>query len=182
METCNMLNSLLLAIPFFRGDFTAKPVFVSTVLMAVCITAFITWVILMSQLVFMADGKRTRNWFLVWTFLIPYLNILWIPWALISTNGYLKRAQRNYYKVNAYDNAVGVQILSVPLLILYLFWSVIAIIMHKTIVYQMQNIEVLLPIGIVVICILIVALFYLINLSMFVHKVRKFKHTHPGKR
>ncbi|PKN73377.1 MAG: hypothetical protein CVU50_03550 [Candidatus Cloacimonetes bacterium HGW-Cloacimonetes-3] len=177
-----MLKSLLLAIPFFRGDLTAKPVFVSTVILAVCITAFITWVVLMSYLVLMADGKKTRNWYLIWTFLIPYINILWVPWALISSNGFLKRAQQNYYKVNAYESAIGVQILSIPLLILYLFWSVIALILRTTIINQLQNIEMLLPIGIVVICILIVALIYLINLSVFVHKIRKYQHSHHQKR
>ena len=171
-----MLGSLLIAIPFFRGDLTAKPVFTMAIITAVCITALVTWVVLLFNLVHLAEGKKTRNWYITWTFLIPYLNLLWIPWALISSNGFLKRAQLNHYKVNAYDNAIGAQILSVPLLVLYLFWGVIGIILHNNIIRQIHNIEVLLPIGIVVICILIVGLIYLINVSLFVHKMRKHLH------
>jgi amino acid transporter len=168
-----------MTIPFFRGDFTAKPVFVSTLILAVCIAAFITWIVLLYQLIVIAEGKKTPKRFLVWTFLIPYANALWVPWALISSNGYIKKAQENYYKVNAYESAIGTHILSIPLLILYLFWGVIGFIMRKTLVHQLQDIEVLLPIGIVAICILIVALFYLINLSIFVSKMRKHLHSKP---
>ncbi len=171
-----MLTSLLAAIPFFRGDLTAKPVFTMAVICAVCVTALITWIILLLNLIHLAYGRKTRGWYLIWTVFIPYLNLFWVPWALISSNLYLKRAQLNHYKVNAYENAIGAQILSVPLLILYLFWGVIGFILRNNIMRQLHNIEVLLPIGIIVICILIVGLIYLINVSLFVHKMRKYIH------
>ncbi|MDD2228955.1 MAG: hypothetical protein PHY48_06055 [Candidatus Cloacimonetes bacterium] len=174
-----MLSNLMLTVPFFHRELLSKPVLTSLLVMAVSFAAFITWLVLLSQLIVLADGKKSKKRYLVWTFIIPYLNLLWIPWALICSNGCIKKAQENYYKVNVYEAAVGIHILSIPLLILYLFWGVICIIMHKPILNQIKGMEVLLPSGIVIICILIVALFYLINLSIFVTKMRNHLHSKP---
>jgi len=108
--------------------------------------------------------------FIVWSFLIPVLNLLWVPWALITANFCVKKTQERYVSQFLFNSGAGITILSVPLLVLYLFWGTIILITHEYILANMKNFEIVMYSSIVVICFLIVFVSYLVYFSIYVYR------------
>ena len=168
-----MPSNLLLSCPFVQWSTLHTIVTGTTVMVAGAAIVFLIWIALQDQLIVLAKGKKSLHRIIILTFLIPYLNLLWIPWALISSIGYIKSILSKYYKVNALSAGLGAETLAIPLLVLYVFWTTIAYIMWGSlgkIHYQPEDV---MYITVVIVCILIVFAFYLVYLSLFVTKVKK---------
>lgn len=136
-----------------------------------CIIALVQWLVMISILIPLSTEKRNINSFLMWHFFVPGLNLLWIPWALIITNGLLSKVQERYRYINVFNEAEGIKILSFPLLILYLFWSVIMIVSYKHLWLLYSVNELITYLSIIVTSFLIVLGTYLIYVSRLVLKI-----------
>ncbi|HNQ43386.1 MAG TPA: hypothetical protein PKI59_03115, partial [Candidatus Cloacimonadota bacterium] len=79
-----------------------------------------------------------------------------------------------YYRANLYQAAAGIHILSVPLLILILFWSILGFILRNNLMHILQNPEEALYINIIVMSMLILMGFYLAHLLGFILKLRGY--------
>ena len=171
-----MLSHLLLKLPLIHKELFTQALISFGLLVLGSLLSLVIWVLLVSQLIFLAEGKKSLKHYFIWTIIVPFLNLLWVPWAIISTNYLVKKTQDNYFKVNAINSAMGIQILSIPLLILYLFWGVIAFIMRGSLFNLSNYPDSMMYVSVVLSCILIVFGFYLVYLSLFVGKMRKFVH------
>lgn len=135
----------------------------------------ITWISLLYRLISIAEGKKSPQHFLLGSIVIPYLNLLWIPWALIAGNGYVKKAQLRYIHVDTLNPGMGIQILSIPLLVLYLFWTVLILFFHKDLTANLSSYDIALYLGVIIISMMIVVAFYLVYLVLFLNKLRLAK-------
>ncbi len=132
----------------------------------------VIWISLLYRLISIAEGKKSAHHFLLAGIVLPYLNLLWIPWALISANGYIKKAQLSYIHVDTLNSAMGVQILSIPLLMLYIFWTVLILFFRKSLTVNLSSFDIALYLGVIVISLMIVVAFYLVYMVLFLNKIR----------
>lgn len=142
----------------------------------------IVWISLLYQLISNAEGKKSLHHFLLGGILIPYLNLLWIPWALIAGNSYVKKAQLRFIHVDTLNPGMGIQILSIPLLVLYLFWTVLILFFHQGLTANLSSYDIALYLGVIIISVMIVLAFYLVNLVLFLNKLRVAKQAVKGRR
>jgi len=155
-------------ITYLRELLDSHTVIAALVVLAGTLIAVIYWLVTLYQLIALSPNKRNIHKYLIWTIYIPYLNLLWVPWALISANGMVKSVQEQYGNPDSLGTAKGIQILSVPLLILYLFWGTILLLMMHFACDGARSLEMLMYVNVVVVCVLLVFCFYLWNLSAFV--------------
>ncbi|MDY0151549.1 MAG: hypothetical protein RBS43_04685 [Candidatus Cloacimonas sp.] len=174
-----MLQNLAFTCPYLSSELLPKAIVSTVLIFTGSLTALVIWVILLRRLITLADGKNSLKHIIVWLFPIPVLNLLWIPWAIITSNYLVEKIEDKYFKVNAINSAAGVKILSVPLLILYLFWTVLGLIVWSFLPKQLEHYVIALYVGTVLLCILIVFGFYLAYLAVFVDK---FWHLVKNKR
>lgn len=165
-------QNLMFTCPLLAAELDTKTIVAILVVLVGSVIAFISWLLMLSRLITLAEGKKSINHYLMWSFLIPFVNLLWLPWTLIVTNGLILKAQDNFHKINAINTGAAVQILSVPILILYLFWTVLGIIVGRFLPAQMDRYDLILHVSIILTCVLIVLCFYLIYLAFFVHKFK----------
>jgi len=174
------MDLLALQLPVAR-DMVARAYTSLGLLMLGALIVLVSWVILLRQLILIAHGRKSSQKFVVWFFLIPVLNLLWIPWALIASNGYIKKAQLKFIHVDTLLPGLGVQILAIPILVLYLFWGVMVLAFHEGIAANLTHYETVLYLGIILISLFIVFGFYLAYLGMFVHKVKSSRQARPSR-
>jgi hypothetical protein len=164
-----MLNSLVTCL-FFSTDLVPKAIATSLLMLLGSIIVLTAWVILLRRLIILADGSRSIRRYVLWGFLVPGVNLVWIPWAIISGNHLVRKTEDNFINVNAVNHSSGVQILSVPLLLMYLFWTVLGLIVWSFLPKQIEQSVLAMYTGTILISILIVFGVYLVYLAMFVHK------------
>jgi len=174
-----MVMNLLFNCPILMRDISPAEATAASIIIVGSMIAYFSWLYLYLRLCQFAGASKTRVYLCIAAALIPGVNALWVVLALISSVGFVKKAQDNYYRVNTLNSGNGVKILSIPILVLYLFWGVLGIIMHKTIINHYHDFDVMLSVGVIVVCVLIIFLIYLVHLSLFVTKIRHYiKHTH----
>ncbi len=170
-----MVMNLMFSCPILmRGLSPAATTAAWTIIGGVAIAYFV-WLYLYLRLSQYAGASKARLLFCTTAALIPGINALWVPWAFISSVGYVQKAQDNYHRVNVYHSGSGVRILSIPILVLYLFWGVLGFIMRKSILSHYHDFDVMLSVGIIVVCVLIIFLVYLVHLSLLVSKIQHYK-------
>jgi len=174
------MNLLALQLPIAR-DMLARAYTSLSLLTLGSLIVLISWVILLRQLIVIAHGRKSPQQYMVWSFLIPVLNLLWIPWALIASNGYIKKAQLKFIHVDTLLPGLGVQILAIPILVLYLFWGVIVLAFYDGMAANLSHYETVLYLGIILISLFIVFGFYLAYLGMFVHKIKSSRQARPSR-
>ena len=139
--------------------------------------AFLVWLWLLFRLLSLIPGKLSFNKLMLWTFIVPGLNLLWLPWALLSTNHLVKKIDERYSRINLFHSALGIRILSIPLLMLYFLWFGVVAMMWKSLTKNSDPGEMLILTTIVVVCLLIVLMSYLVHLSMFLSRIKDYyKH------
>lgn len=173
-------QNILFTCPILSMELKTKALVVLLAIILGSLVAFAGWLLLISRLITLAEGKKSVKHYLLWGFVVPYLNLLWVPWVLITCNGLVTKIQDKYIRINALQHAAGVQILSVPLLILYLFWTVLGIILWKLMPSQIEHYDYLLYFGTIVISVLIVFSFYLVYLALFVNRFRGLQAKHKA--
>jgi hypothetical protein len=154
-----------------KAMFSRQELIAIIVLVSACLIAMIFWLVLMSRLIALHPERRNPHKYLIWTIYIPYLNLLWIPWALISAHGIIKKVQQSYGDEKSLGTAMGSQILTVPSLVLYLFWGVIITIITRYACFAANKLEIAMYACVAIICVLLVFACYLIYLSAFVHRI-----------
>ncbi len=135
------------------------------------IISLICWLVILSHLIALNPQKRNPYKYLIWSIYLPYLNLLWVPWALISANGIVKKVQDSYGNRSSLSSASAVQIMAIPSLVLYLFWAVIFLMMFQNNCRGAGSFDLAKYSSVVVICVLLVFSCYLIYLASFVHKI-----------
>ncbi len=114
---------------------------------------------------------------MLWTFIIPGLNLLWVPWALLGTNSIVKKIDERYSRMNLFHSSLGIRILSVPILMLYILWFGVAIVLWNSLLHKTDVGLMLVLATIVIVCLLIVLMSYLVHLSIFINRIRDYyKH------
>lgn len=154
-----------------KDTFSQQEIIAVAIMVIGSIIALICWLVLMSRLIALHPKQSNPHKFLIWGIYIPYLNLLWVPWALISANGIVKKVQDSYGNPSSMGSASAVQILAVPSLVLYLFWSVIFGMMIRYSCLGAGSLDLAMYSSVVVVCVLLVFSCYLIYLASFVHKI-----------
>lgn len=114
---------------------------------------------------------------MLWTFIIPGVNLFWVPWALLATNSIVKKIDERYSRMNLFHSSLGIHILSVPILMLYVLWFGVAVVLWNSL-FDKTDVGLMLVLAtIVIICMLIVLMSYLVHLSIFISRIRDYyKH------
>ncbi|GEM_PF-1555061 len=140
----------------------------------VCVVAFVLWFVLLYRLISFLPHKYTLQKVLLWAFLVPALNLLWIPWALLETNELVSRINERYTRLNVFHPSVGMKILSVPLLMLYLLWLGVGVALMNGLLSGADTPEMFILSSIVLVCMLIVLMPYLVHLSVFNARIKDY--------
>lgn len=157
------------------GDTLAKALMSMGLVSGGIILILILWISLLYRIIDISEGQKSWQKFLLATVFIPYLNLLWIPWALIAGNAYIKKVQMKYIHTDTLNPAMGARILSIPLLVLYLFWAVLFCFFHRNITANLSPYDVALYLGVIIFSMLILVGFYLVYLVLLVNKIRIYK-------
>jgi len=165
------MDRLFTCLMCVKAMFSQQELIAIVVLVSACLIAMICWLVLMSRLIALHPERRNPHRFIIWSVFIPYLNLFWIPWALISAQGIIKKVQQSYGDEKTLGTATGSQILTVPSLVLYLFWGVIIAIITRYACFAANKLEIAMYASVAIICVLLVFACYLIYLSAFVHKI-----------
>lgn len=139
-----------------------------------CFLAFVIWLLLLSRLLSFLPRKVSFAKIMLWTFIIPGFNLLWVPWALLGTNAIVKKIDERYSRMNLFHSSLGIRILSVPILMLYILWFGVGILLWNSLLKKSDVSEMLMLATIVIVCLLIVLMSYLVHLSMFITRIKDF--------
>ncbi len=162
---------IMFSCPLQAAGFDLKLIIYALIVVSGCLISLIIWISDMSRLIRFSTPSRSVHRYLLWTFIIPWLNLLWIPWALIFSSFFTRKAQEKHVSQYLFNPGAGITILSVPLLIMYLFWGTIVMITFKSLLRSRNEFEIFIYASIVVVCFLIVFVSYLIYFSVFVHRL-----------
>ena len=173
-----MVMNLLISYPVFLQNITPAEATAAWIIIGGSLIAYFSWLYLYLQLSKHAGASKERLIFCLISAFIPGINAFWIPWALISSIGYVHKAQDNYHRVNLLNSGSGIRILTVPILVLYLFWGTLGAILSRSIIRQLHDFDMMLSIGVIAVSVLIIFLIYLVHFSMFVGKIHNYKKRH----
>ncbi|HOH96697.1 MAG TPA: hypothetical protein PL188_00135 [Candidatus Cloacimonadota bacterium] len=149
----------------------------SIVIVIISMLAFLCWLLTQYQLIRLEYKKLSIHKYLFWMYLVPGLQILWILWAIVSSNGFVKDLEQKYYKANLFQTAAGVQILSFPLMMLIVFWGVLGFIIRHDMFKILQSYEGTMYVNIIVMSMLILLGFYLSYLMSYTFQMKRYtKH------
>ncbi len=162
---------LLFSSPLQETSVDLKYIIYSLIIVAGCLISLAIWISDMYRLIHFTTPARSPHRFLLWIFLVPGLNLLWVPWALIFSSYFTRKAQEDYDSQFIYNPGTGINILTIPLLVLYLFWGTIVLITFRGLHNLRNEYELFIYASIVVVCFLIVFVSYLLYFSVFVHRL-----------
>ncbi len=177
-----MTQNLLLSCPLLAANLSFKMVVFALIIGTGCLISLIIWIFDLYRLIKQTTNKRSIHRWLLWSFLVPGLNLLWAPWALIFANRFVKQAVDMYETRYLDGPGSGVSILSLPLLILCLFWGTILMISYRFLLQMRTHDEIFIYASIVIVCILIVFVTYLVYFSIFVYRLGIMEKYHPKRK
>lgn len=171
-------HNLLFSCPLLAVNLSFKMVVFGLIISVGCLISLLVWIFDLHRLLTLTTKRKNIHRWLLWCFLVPGLNLLWTPWALIFANRFVKQALDKHETRYLDGPGAGVSILSLPLLILCLFWGTILLISYKVLLQMRTHDEIFIYASIVIVCILIVFVSYLVYFSIFVYRLGIMEKRH----
>lgn len=162
---------MLFSCPLQAAKLDIKLLVYALIIISGCLISLAIWVSDMFRLIRFTTPVHSPHRYILWSFIIPGLNLLWIPWALIFSSYFTRKAQEKYSSQFLFNPGAGISILTVPLLVLYLFWGTIVLVTFRALLKFRNEYEIFIYASIVVVCFLIVFVSYLLYFSVFVHRL-----------
>lgn len=171
-----ILRNMIKFYSNLSGDMLPKALMSMGLITIGGLVILVIWISLLYHLITLAYGKKSWHHLQLALIFVPYLNLLWIPWALIAGNGWVKKVQMRFIHIDTLNPGMGVQILGIPLLVLYLFWAALIFFFHSQLTANLSQFDVAMYLGVIIISMMILIAFYLVYLVLFENRIRLAQH------